>query len=323
MGPSLTWYQNVEGVKDAVFKDPGRKDSRFWGEGKWKTFIEPLLPAERRTFIEIGCNAGLFLKLAMDEGYTDVIGVEACPQRMRQARQYRESNKYSYRLVHQEVGTDFELDQLPLADVTLMANVHYHLPVAVFSDLVDCLRSRTLYCLLVSARTGRRKGNARHYLESVRGYFRDWQEVEVVGDWQGEEGLDKDDPAPREQMYGVLFKGCLEARDTKSQWQKSVAEFGGGKDRLKIARGWREFFRAVLDGEEIDLEQTFLYRYYSNRPDWILDRLEDKRVLANDIQANGMREPIYLDQKDRVLNGTHRLNLACELGYEHILIRKL
>lgn len=325
MGGILTWYQNVEGVEGAVFKDPRRKDSKFWGEGKWNTFIKPLLPAERRTFIEIGCNAGLFLKLAMDEGYTDVIGIEACPQRMRQARQYRDSNKYLYKLVHQEVGANFELEQLPLADVTLIANVHYHLPVAVFSNLVDRLRSRTLYCLLVSARAGRRKGNARHYLESVRGYFRDWQEIDVVGDWRGEEGLDENDPAPREQMYSVLFKGCLEVRGAEAQWQKSVAEFGGGADRFEIAWGWREFFREILDDKDVDLKYTFLYQYYKNRgkADWILDRLKDKQALAKDIQANGMRFPVYLDQKNRVLDGTHRLNLACELGYKHILVRKL
>jgi hypothetical protein len=321
----LTWYQNVEGVEGAVFKDPRRKDSRFWGEGKWNTYIKPLLPENRQTFIELGCNAGLFLKLAMDAGFKNVIGVEASQQRMQQAYQYRESNGYPYRLVHQKVGEFFGLEQLPLADVTLISNMHYYLPVGVFSNLADRLRSRSMYCLIVSAKARRRQGCARHYLESVRGYFRDWQEVEVVGDWQGKDGLVEDDPTPRKQMYSVLFKGGLETRDTEAQWQKSVRDFGGGPDRLEVALGWRSFFRDILDGEEVDLKHTFLYQYYKNRDraEWILDRLEEKAVLALNVQANGMMEPIYMDRKNRVLDGMHRLNLAAELGYKHILVREL
>ena len=76
---TVKWYQNVEGVDGAVFKDPRRANSIFWGEGKWKNFILPLLPLERRTFVEIGCSAGLFLKLAMDAGFTNVIGIDADP----------------------------------------------------------------------------------------------------------------------------------------------------------------------------------------------------------------------------------------------------
>lgn len=321
----MTWYQNVEGVEGAVFKDPRRKDSRFWGEGKWDTYIKPLLPENRQTFIELGCNAGLFLKLAVDAGFKQVIGIEASQQRMRQAREFRGSNRYFYGLRQQKVGVDFELEQLPLADVTLISNMHYYLPVGVFSDLADRLRSRSMYCLIVSAKARRRQGCARHYLESVRGYFRNWEEVEVVGDWDGAEGLVKDDPTPRKQMYSVLFKGDLETRDVEAQWKKSVGDFGGGPDRLEVAIGWRSFFRDILDGEDVNLRQTFLYQYYSNRnrAKWILDRLEEKRKLALNVQANGMMEPLYMDRKNRVLDGMHRLNLACELGYKDILVREL
>lgn len=323
---SETWYQNVEGVEDAVFKDPRRKGSRYWGKGKWDAFIKPLLPQERRTFVEIGCNAGLFLKLATDAGFKRVIGIESYLQRIRQAMQYRESNGYTYKLIHQEVGVDFDLEQLPLADVTLLANVHYYLPVSVFSDLVDRLRSRTLYCLLVSARAARRKGMARHYLESVRGYFCDWQEVDVVGDWQGKEGLDKGDPAPRRQMYGVLFKGCLDSRDAAEMWNRGArASHASGPDSATIAGGWRRFFSRVLAGEVVDLEETSLYRYYNRlgKSEWIRERLVKKTALAKDIQQNGMRQPIYLDRKGRILDGMHRLSLAYELGYEHVLVRRL
>jgi len=95
------WYQNIEidGV-DIQYEDPKRKDSKFWGEGKWNNFIKPLLP-KGRTFIEIGCSAGLFLKMATDAGFKDVIGIDASPERMEQAELFKKSNKYNYRLIRQ------------------------------------------------------------------------------------------------------------------------------------------------------------------------------------------------------------------------------
>lgn len=224
---TVKWYQNVDGVDGAVFKDPRRADSKFWGEGKWKNFILPLLPLERRTFVEIGCNAGLFLKLATDAGFKDVIGIEADEDRVDQAAQYLRTHKSTYKIIYQKVDNNFDWDQLPLTDVTLLSNVHYYFPINTFMKLVDHLRSRSLYCIVVSAKARRRSGRTRHYLEAVRGYFDDWEEIKVVGDWQGIKSKDvlkaEGDPAPRQQMYGVIFKGVLESVNVEAEcakWEK-------------------------------------------------------------------------------------------------------
>ena len=330
MGPVLiTWYQNVDGVTDAVFKDPRRKESNFWGEGKWNTFIKPLLPRERRVFVEIGCNAGLFLKLAMDEGFENAIGIDSSQQRIKQAKLFRESNGYPYKLVQQKVGEDFELSELPLADVTLLANVHYYFPISVFAKLADHLRSRTLYCIVVSARVKRRMGMARHYLESVRGYFRDWQEIKVVGDWEGHKPVDTlNDPAPRGQMYGVLFKGGLDSYNVEQEchWWAVVADKAERHGRVKLKWATSDFFRKVLNGEAFDFAGTPLYEYWKGEG-WLAEDIEEKltynKVLAKDIQRDGLKEPLYYDGKRRLLDGGHRLVIARELGYEHILVRRL
>ena len=107
---AIKWYQNVDGVDGAVFKDSRRTASKFWGSGKWNNFIEPLLPPERRTFVEIGCNAGLFLKLATDAGFTNVTGIDADRDRFDQAHQYKHHNVYSNKLIHQKVDDDIDLD---------------------------------------------------------------------------------------------------------------------------------------------------------------------------------------------------------------------
>lgn len=337
MGAALsTWYQNVDGVDGAVFKNPRRKHSRFWGEGKWNNFVKPLLPclptggpAERRVFVEIGCNAGLFLKLAMDEGFENVIGVDSSRQRMGQAEQFRASNGYSYRLIHQKVGEGFDLQALPLADVTLLANVHYYLSIPVFVNLVDRLRVRSLYCIVVSARVRRRSGMAVHYLEAVRGYFRDWEEIKVVGDWQGLKPVDTlDDPAPRGQMYGVVFKGCLDSLDVKQECERRDRAGVRGKKQWRAGRAMamRDFFRRVLDGEEFDFKETDLYKCWETEgwlPEDIEKRLAYNKSLLEDIQRDGMREPLYYDGKGKLLDGGHRLNIACALGYKHVLVRRL
>jgi len=305
MGNGVTarrWYQNIEieGL-EVTYEDPKRKDSKFWNEGKWRNFIEPLLPPERETFIEIGCNAGLFLKLATDAGFKRVIGIEA--------------NSQIKTLV---------LDELPLADVVLLANTHYYLTIPMLARLVDGLRNRALYCIVVSALARRRSGNALYDLRSARGYFSDWREMKVI------EGLDEEgDPAPRVRMYGVLFKGNLDALDVESTWglwEKAVSGAHRHK-RAALPAALEQFFGKVLAGEDFDVEDTLLYDYWATRApkkgtEWRRGFLEYKRRLAEDIRDNGMREPVYYDRKGELLDGGHRLVIAKELGYKHVLVRR-
>lgn len=316
------WYQNVE-IEGLAFEDPNRKGSKFWNEGKWHNFIEPLLPKDRRTFVEIGCNAGLYLKMAVEAGFKNVIGVEANPQIMAQATCFRDYSNGTWKLLQQRVGEDFVLDYLPLADVTLLANVHYYFPVGVFSNLVDRLKSRTLYCVLVSGKAPRRLGNAVHWIDAVRGYFRDWIEVGSI------EGLEKKgDPAQRKQMYGISFRGNLDVCDVKKACDRWYEKNSSRHKDLTIFPALEEFFRKVLADEIFNSKETLLYQYWTERsphasPGWILEKLAYKKHLAEDIQANGMKEPLYYDQKGKLLDGIHRLVIAKELGYEHVLIRRL
>jgi hypothetical protein len=320
------WYQNVPVDSAGVtYEDPGRKRSKFWNEGKWENFIAPLLPRQRQTFLELGCNAGLFLKLAEDAGFKDVIGVEARPDIMDQAKHFKECNGGSYRLLHQRVGSDLVLSDLPLSDVVLLSNMHYYLSVPEFSSLVDELRNRCLYCIVVSAKARRRSGKAFSNMYSVRGYFRDWPEIEVV------ENVDAtDDPAPRKDMFGLLFKGSLQAWDVNGlfdRWCVGASRADEHK-RCALPPALVEFFDLVLRGEEFNFEDTLFYDYWQRRrpqagTKWLLKFLKYKKELAEDIQANGMKTPIFFDRHYKLLDGIHRLVIAKMLGYEHILVRRL
>lgn len=318
------WYQNVP-VENAIFEDVKRKDSQFWNEGKWHNFIKPLLPESRGVFVEIGCNAGLFLKMAVDEGFRGAIGIESNRQIMDQAKRFRALNGITYNLLQMRIGVDSVLDHLPLSDVVLLANVHYYLPVTVFAKLVDRLKTRTLFCIVVSAKAKRRSGNALYDLNSVRGYFRDWREMKVV------EGLEvKDDPAPRVRMYGVSFKGSLDVYDvetTYNMWKKGTVWANRHKD-TDFSVAIEEYFKKVLDDEDFIFEETLLYQYWVKNspgasPEWIRKKLAGKRTLAEDVRTNGMKDPLYYDAKGKLLDGIHRLAIARELGYKHILVRRL
>jgi hypothetical protein len=313
------WYQTLD-IDGVVFEDPNRKHSKFWNEGKWDNFIAPLLPDERRTFIEIGCNAGLFLKMATDAGYKDVIGVEGNGQIMRQAERYRESVGGDWKLIPRRVGVNFDLDKLPVADVVLIANMHYYLPIGVFSKLVDDLRNRCLYCIVVSAKAKRRPGNALYDYRSVYCYFRDWDYVESIGHIDPE-----GDPCPRPDMYGVLFKGNLTAINVDEYFE---AAKNPGHRSHGLAPAMRDFFERVLVDDPFKYEDTALYEYWRKRearrtPEKTNKRLDYKASLALDVQATGMKEPIYLNSNMKLLDGIHRLCIAKLLEYEHILARVL
>ena len=69
---SFSNYQYTGGEMNERDKQEVR--SKFWNEGKWNNFIKPFLPKDcgEMTFIDIGCNAGLFLKMAKEFGFKRV-----------------------------------------------------------------------------------------------------------------------------------------------------------------------------------------------------------------------------------------------------------
>ena len=204
-----------------------------------------------------------------------------------------------------------------------MSNMHYYLSVPVFSQLVDDLKNRCLYCIVVSAKAKKRPGNAFSNMYSVRGYFRDWQEIEVI------ENLDATgDPTPRREMFALLFRGNLEAWSVDSllrHW-RTTALSASTYRRQGLPPALTDFFDKVLNGKDFNLEETLLFDYWMQRRPalkWVLGHLKYKKRLAEDIQANGMNTPIFYDRNRKLLDGIHRLVIAKTLGYEHVLVRRL
>jgi len=309
------WYQNIEGI-EGIYEDPKRKYSKFWNEGKWDTFIKPLLPEHKRTFLEIGCNAGLFLKKAMDEGFVDVLGIESNKSRMVQAQFYREKNKCNYKLKKQTMNITFNFDELSLFDVVLISNMHYYLPIHVFSNLVDKIKSKAVYCIIVSAKASRRGGNAYHHFTTVNGYFRDWKLIKKIDNV--EEG---GDPAPRQQMYGVVYKSNLNSEIIEKMYKAFLIR--SKSDEKLYLSNMSIFFKSIFDGQ---FNKKVFYDCWKDKlpENMIEQKMKNKKELAEDIQKNGIKCPIYINnKKNKILDGAHRLIIAKELGYKHITVRRI
>ena len=71
-------YQYLEGDENTD-RSNNEKDSKFLNKGKFDTFIAPFLPEDctDMIFVEMGCNASLFLKLAEEHGFSKVLGFDA------------------------------------------------------------------------------------------------------------------------------------------------------------------------------------------------------------------------------------------------------
>lgn len=294
-----------------------RLHSKFWGEGKWNNFIEPLLPKRRGVFLELGCNAGLLLKMACDAGFREVYGLEARGQFIRQAKLYQEYNKYPYKIIKGRISLDYEVEGLPVADVVLIANLHYHLSYEVFANLVDRLKNRTRYCIVVAAKSPIRSGKARHFLDHVRGYFKDWKELKVIDDVPTE-----GDPAYRDLMYSVSFKGGLVLKDIEKQYKEWLEHARRRKSKETRSPALIEFFKKIKRGEKFESKNTAFYKYWMERdPTRAEGRVDWFRKLAEDIKENGMKQPVLYTSDGKFRDGAHRFYFAKASGHKYVLAR--
>jgi len=91
----------------------------------------------------------------------------------------------------------------------------------------------------------------------------------------------------------------------------------------------------VQDGfyEELDRgKDPFRTRYYRvlkqyRKKKWSPDKIKRymiaKAEMYEDIKKNGLRDPIVVNSKNRIVDGNHRYNMLKHLGHKSILIRRV
>ena len=318
-------YQNIP-LEGVVEQNANRKDSKFWNEGKWENFIAPLLSKNvtDSTFVEMGCNAGLFLKLAEDYGFRNVVGVEKDSTPVSEGLRYRDSIGYHYKMLKRTLGGqfgengNFNIDELPIADYTIMSTFHYYIDINSWIKYLDRLKSKTRYVLIVS-RPRMRRIHWRAYssYEDLKVYFSDWEEMGIV-DGVSSEG----DPSPR-NLFSVLFKSPVLDRialtDIDTREPKDNSMYVAMKD---IAE-------QISSDDSIDPLKTEYYEKWLQRKEgrWAKRTINEfvlgKFNMMLDVKENGMKDPIILDQANRICDGGHRLAILEALGYESVIVRRI
>lgn len=317
-------HQNIILNGEDIGDRADRKYSKFCNEGKWDNFINPLLPEDNEdmTLVEMGSNAGLFLKMAKEAGFKRVIGIESSSRNCKTAELYRDENNLDYEIINDSIGADFDYDALPLADIVLLPNFHYHLNFADFIPFMDQLKHKTVYCLVVSAAT---KNERVHWFpgwkeEDVRHYFREWEEVGYI-----ERPSQEGDPHPRE-MFSILFRSPdLEYIDISD-----VLVPKGNRDWNRHT-SWNEFAIQVLENDEFDFTESSYYAAnmrMRRKKKWSQEKIDSyvkgKYDLLYDIKQNGIKTPIYIRSDDnRIIDGGHRLIMAKEMGYKRVIVRRI
>ena len=301
------WYQTVP-VAGAVYENPARATSQFWDQGKWDTFIAPLLPVPTSGvggFLEIGCNAGLFLHLADGAGYAPVLGIESHSAFVSQAAGFRATlPDPHYTVTRAAVGYGFDVTTLPLWSVVLVSNAHYYMMETALVDVLDALRTRTQALIVVSGKARTRTGMAKSGLCDVRGHCRDWTETGHIG-WVSS----ATDTAPREGMFSVRFQGALHTVEVPRLYQDWYDQHCRSH-RLD----WRELttilpalVAAVLSGTGLEAAENayvaWQIRRNQQRPDQAVVLCRERVALVADLRDYGQRRPIYLDSRGGIIDG--------------------
>lgn len=305
-------YQHLSG-ETMTARDKKEANSKFWGKGKWDNFILPLLPkrCEDMTFVDMGCNAGLFLEFAEEKGFNKVWGVDADHEATKKGLRYKEKIGGNYEIRFGEMKDA----NFPLADYTVFVNSHYYLNINDFVFLLDKLRNRTRYCLVVSGDKQTYPHLASSKAKDIRRYFEDWKEIDGVEQIDG-----TGDSSPR-KLWTLAFQ---------SPSLKRVSMKG-----LDCGNNVQNSFYQQLD-DGLHYKKTKYYKIIreyrlKKNPEslsvWTEDQLhtffEGKVNLYKSIKEYGLEEPIIIDKIGKILDGNHRFMMLKYLEHRTILVREV
>jgi hypothetical protein len=300
-------YQWLAG-EEMTDRDKIETESRFWNKGKWDNFVLPLIlegDYKEQTFVDMGCNAGLFLKFASELGFGQVIGVDSDETAVKRGEEWRDKNggNYKFRCLPMEKC----LNDLPLADVTVLANAHYYFTINDWLDYLDQLAYKTRYVIIVTAeKRSKQRCWASADVPDIRNYFRGWEEIGFIDELPFD-----DDLSPR-RLWGLCFK---------SPYIERVPI-----DSLDCGNHVQDQFYAELDLGK-DYKETRYYRILKKyRQRWGEERLnkwfEERIRVYNSVKENQLIKPILIDSALRVLDGNHRYAMMRNLGFKSILVRR-
>jgi len=310
MKPFAT-YQHVEG-EPMTERDKKEVNSKFWNEGKFDNFVKPFInyDCSGMTFIDMGCNAGIFLKKAKDIGFSTVIGIDGDSGAIERAFKYRERNRGEYELWRRKMERC--IDELPMADVTVLANSHYYFLIGDWLEYLDKLQSKSRFVIIVTADKRAQVSMAASDVEGIKTYFeKNWRQFNGVITPSLEE-----DPYPR-KLWGLCFESLHLERVPM--------------DILDNGNHVQDGFYAELDAGKT-YEETRYYRIIrkyriDDQKRWseaqLANFFEGRIALYESVKEHGILRPLIVNSRNRVIDGNHLYQIMKHLGHESIIIRRV
>lgn len=297
-------YQHLEGTP-MTERDKIEAGSPFWNEGKWNNFVKPFLTEKDEiTLVDMGCNAGLFLKLAEDMGYS-AIGVDSSREAVEKGIKWRDEKKGRYKLILGNIESC--IDDLPTVDYTVLANAHYYFTVNDFLNYLDKLQYKTRYCIVV---TDEKKHLNRCWasadIEDIRSFYKGWEEIGFI------DVLPQTGGSPR-KLRSLCFKSRYIDR-------KPI-------DKLDSSNHVQDDFYAELDKGKRYKDTRYykiLKKYRAKWGESKLNRWIEERIKVYEaIKKEGLKVPIIIDKNDRILDGNHRCAMMRNLKHKYIFTRTI
>jgi len=288
-------------------RDKQEEGSKFWNKGKWDNFVLPFLPKDvsEMTLIDIGCNAGVFLKLAEEKGFKTVVGVDANKEAYKKALKYRKITGANFKYIYKDMRNC--INDIPMSDYIVMAMTHYYFDIPQWLKFMDNIHAKTANIIIVTAKKGEKKCRAGSDTERIREYFKNWKETGYIPELPLE-----GDPFPRRQWSFCFKSPTIERLPI---------------DKLDIGNHVQEGLYDDIDaGRDIFKSRYFRILKHYRRKKWSKERLikfmNGKKDLYEDIKNNKILEPIIIDKTMRVIDGNHRAMMLKHLGYKSVLIRR-
>jgi hypothetical protein len=171
---------------------------------------------------------------------------------------------------------------------------------------LDKLEKKSRYVIIVTAEKSLQVSRALTDTDSIRHYFRRWEEVGTVDNVPLE-----GDPYPR-KLWSFCFKSKLLERVPM--------------ESLDNGNHVQDSFYGEIDSGKSPFETRYYRILKKYRKHWSEERLNNfmlSRVeLYNSIKSNGLCNPLIVNSGIRVIDGNHRYSILNHLGYKSVVIRR-
>ena len=290
------WYQNAV-INGMVMPAQRRRDT---SQRRWNTLIEPLIPPDGngRRFLELGTNAGFYLRKAAEFGY-DTWGVEKAERFLEQAKYWEAQEPRGVRVEYGDIN-DYDI---PANFITLFANVHYWQTPEQVDRIVERLRDNALHVIMVS----RHHRSERHLSDctepAIMEWFKDWELLDERRD---------------SKFFSLIFKNPdLVEYDTINLF--NIQPFTKSK---KFLPAMREFVDLNISRRRYTYNHTKYWEYCKWRG-W-KPRVNYHRTLRHKIlmmERDGITRPLLVRENGLMVDGNHRLITAEYLGIPRVICK--